>query len=179
MHTGVKQMHLSVAQVLRLLWHLCGLGLMKSYKTKISALSFRPPSLFFHDRTHPAQLSHKSSAVLLDGQTAFFDPIDRPTDGFLTGTIEIAIRVRTAWPTATETPIIVISVVTREGPAAGTTGPALTTAIVTNTIDAQPPSCSSRWVFYISSASTIITSGDYAGTAPRKPSPQATGRHVI
>jgi hypothetical protein len=87
----------------------------------------------------------------------------------LPATTEAATSVVVATPSATRngeipTPIIVTSVVTREGPTSGSVGPALTTEVVAITIDAQPSECSSRWALAFSAASTIITSGKYPGT---------------
>lgn len=71
-------------------------------------------------------------------------------------------------------PLIITSIVTTEvatsvvilTPSATRSGETPTPIAVTSvfTLDSLPLSCSSRWVAYISSGSTIITSGNYAGT---------------
>ncbi|KAF3006077.1 hypothetical protein E8E13_011029 [Curvularia kusanoi] len=85
----------------------------------------------------------------------------------ISSTTEVATSIVTVTTSASRageisTEIIITPIVTREEPAA--TGIATSGGIFI--LDSLPVSCSSRWVLYISSGSTVITSGNYAGTMP-------------
>jgi hypothetical protein len=75
-----------------------------------------------------------------------------------TSATDVPATTEVATSVVTITPIIVTSVITREGPSSGA---AATIEIVAITIDAQPSECSSRWALAFSAGSTIITSGNY------------------